>query len=64
MAEKRYEKDWTTEQKKAYIENIASLLADMEDEMAVAMYIRELSKISGTQQLWKKAVAMPSWTKM
>lgn len=57
MADKKYEKDWTTEQQKAYIENIASLLADMEDEMAVAMYIRELSKISGTQQLWKKAVA-------
>lgn len=57
LANKTYKKNWNTVQQKAYIDKIASLLAVMEDDVAVDMYIKELTKKVGTQQLWKKAIA-------
>ena len=56
LANKTYKKNATTVQQKAYIDDIASLLAVMDDDVTVDMYIRELAKKAGTLPLWKKAI--------
>ncbi len=56
MAELLFEDGMTTEQQGKIIKQLATLLALIDDETTVDMYATQLTKHSGTKQLWKKAV--------
>jgi len=56
LADYTFEDVITTEQQGQFIKNIASLLALIEDDTTVEMYIVQLCGKIGTKTLWKKAV--------
>lgn len=56
LADYTFEDVMTTEQQGQFIKSIASLLALIEDDTTVEMYIVQLCGKIGTKTLWKKAV--------
>lgn len=56
LAEQLYVPDMTIAQKGKFIEQITNLLALIEDETAVEMYIGQLVKYTGNKSLWRKKV--------
>ena len=56
MADIIYDSALTTEQQGNFVTRMASLLALIENDTTVQMYIAQLTKMVGTKQLWKKEV--------
>lgn len=57
LADNLYDKEQTTEQKGKFINRIAALLALLDDDATLDMYISELSQNYGKRALWRKAVS-------
>lgn len=51
-----FEPDMTTSRKSQFVLEISSLLALIEDDTTVEMYVSQLTKLTGNRQMWKNAV--------
>lgn len=56
MAEHLFEDGMTTEHQGKVIKRIASLLAFIEDDTTIEMYVAQLTRFAGVKSMWKKAV--------
>ena len=56
LASLLYDPKFTTEDKGKFIKRVAALLALVEDDATLDMYIVQLTQLTGTKVLWKKAV--------
>ncbi len=55
-ARKLFSQDPSQADKKKAINEIAALVAPLEEEVSKAMYVDELAKLDGTRNLWNKAI--------
>lgn len=56
MADRLFIPDMTTEQQGRVIRQLSALMALMEDDTTVDMYIQQLCRFVGTKSMWRKAV--------